>query len=93
MSSLTSIPDGEDFVEIPQKNIDSDESKTSENTKLVKNISDQDESVKPNDVRAEDDDIIKAMFGVRKMNDVSDEASSKTQRMENEDKNKGKMNS
>ena len=35
VSSLTSIPDGEELVEIPQDDIDSDELKTSDNTNLV----------------------------------------------------------
>ena len=56
MSSLTSIPDGEDFVETPQEDIDSDEAKTSDNTELVKDKSDQDERLKlmnkPADVEA-----------------------------------------
>ena len=47
VSSLTSIPDGEDFVETPHEDIDSDESKTSDNTELVKDKFDQDESGKP----------------------------------------------
>ena len=53
MSSLTSIPDGEDFVETPQEDIDSDEAKTSDNTELVKDKSDQDESGKPINKRAD----------------------------------------
>ena len=34
MSSLTSIPDADEFVEIPQEDIDSNEAETSDSTKV-----------------------------------------------------------
>ena len=57
VSSLTSIPDGEEFVEFPPEDIDSNELKTSNNAKILEDKSDpaeiksnQDESLRPTEV-------------------------------------------